>query len=136
MLDLTADGRADSVRLDAAGASPDSLGITLTVIVDGTQRFRERWESSYELALLDSAARAGGGIGDTLRGRLDRVLASVTVRRVDAPSVELMAEDSVMLAGIVPMPPEVISFSYGYETTIRLVWDSAHHRFVPLWSCC
>jgi len=29
-LDLTGDGRADSVRLDAAGARPDSLRITLS----------------------------------------------------------------------------------------------------------
>ena len=136
MLDVTGDGRADSVRLEAAGARVDSLDITLTFLVDGTSRFRERWGSSYELALVDSAVRAGPAAGDTLRARLDSVLASVTVRPIDAPSVHLMAEDSAALAGIVPTPTQVISFSYGYETTARLVWDAARHRFVPLWSCC
>src|SRR5687768_10469012 len=57
-LDLTGDGQADSVRLEAVGARPDSLRLTLSLVVDGLEKHREAWGSSYELALLDSADRA------------------------------------------------------------------------------
>src|SRR5688572_18861140 len=53
-LDLTGDGRADSVRLEALGSRPDSLRITLSLLVEGVEKHREAWGSSYELALLDS----------------------------------------------------------------------------------
>ena len=136
VLDLTGDGRPDSVRLEATGARPDSLDIALVLIVDGREAHRERWGSSYELALLDSAARARPRVDSVLRARLDSVLESVTVERLDAPGVRLMAEDNAVLVGIDPRPTERVSFSYGYESTTRLVWDAPRERFVRLWSCC
>ena len=54
----------------------------------------------------------------------------------DAPGVRLMAEDSAILSGVEPRPTHRISFAYGYETTVRLVWDAPRQRFVRLWSCC
>lgn len=135
-LDLTGDGRADSVRLDAVGARPDSLRITLALIVDGAVRHREEWGSSYELALTDSSRRGRPREDARLRARLDSVLMSVVVQRLDAPGVRLMAEDSAILAGLEPRPTHRISFSYGYETTVRLAWDAPRRRFVRLWSCC
>ena len=71
-----------------------------------------------------------------LRVQLDSVLSGVLVQRLDAPGVRLMAEDSAILAGLAPRPTHRISFSYGYETTVRLVWDAPRQRFVRLWSCC
>ena len=136
MLDLTGDRQADSVRLDAFGARLDSLRITLSIVVDGEVKHREGWSSSYELALLDSAARVHPSVDAFLRAKLDTVLASVTVQRLDAPGVKLMAEDSAVLARLVPRPTHRVSFSYGYETTVRLVWDAPRKRFVRLWSCC
>jgi hypothetical protein len=135
-LDLTGDGQADTVRLEALGARPDTLGITLSFVVDGEEKHRERWGSSYELALLDSVDRVGSRVDELLRAQLDSVLASVVVRRLDAPGVQLMTEDSVVLAEINPKPTHRVSFSYGYETTARLVWDAPRERFVRLWSCC
>ena len=135
-LDLTGDGQADSVRLEASGARPDSLEITLSFLVDGEEKHRERWGSSYELALLDSAARLRPGVDVVLRAQLDSVLASVVVQRLDAPGVKLMAEDTVALARLDPRPTHRVSFAYGYETTTRLVWDAPRERFVRLWSCC
>ena len=129
-LDLTGDGQADSVRLEAVGTRPDSLRVTLSLLVGGVEKHREAWGSSYELALLDSATR---GI---VRAKLDSVLASVVVERLDAAGVRLMAEDSAALAGLEPRPTHRVSFSYGYETTVRLVWDAPRERFVRLWSCC
>ena len=135
-LDLTADGQADTVRLEAHGARPDSLDITLSFIVDGAERHREQWGSSYELAMLDSAARVPPRIDTVLRAQLDSVLASVVVQRLDAPGVQLMAEDTAVLARLDPRPTHRVSFSYGYETTARLVWDAPRRQFVRLWSCC
>jgi hypothetical protein len=135
-LDLTGDGEADSVRLEAMGARPDSLAVTLSVVVDGEEKHREEWGSSYELALLDSAARVRRRVDVVLRAQLDSVLASVVVQRLDAPGVRLMAEDRAVLAGLDPRPTHRVSFSYGYETTTRLVWDAPRKRFVRLWSCC
>ena len=135
-LDLTGDGRADSVRLDALGAKPDSLHITLALIVGGAVKHRESWGSSYELALADSSLRSRPQVDALLRARLDSVLSGVVVQRLDAPGVRLMAEDSAILAGLQPRPTHRISFSYGYETTVRLTWDAPRQRFVRLWSCC
>lgn len=135
-LDLTSDGQPDSVRLEAVGARQDSLALSLSLIVDGSERHREEWSSSYELALLDSATRVGVHVDTILRNRLDRVLASVVVEPLDAPGVRLMKEDSVVLAELIPPPTQRISFAYGYETTVRLVWDAPRGRFVRLWSCC
>ncbi|MHB1224609.1 MAG: hypothetical protein ACYC2G_11300 [Gemmatimonadaceae bacterium] len=135
-LDLTGDGRPDSVRLEAHGGRTDSLDIILTLVVEGAEAHRERWGSSYELALLDPAVRLGPDAGEILRAQLDSALASVVVRRLDAPSVRLMAEDSSVLDSLPTRPTQLISFSYGYETTIRLVWDAPRERFVRLWSCC
>jgi hypothetical protein len=135
-LDLTGDGQADSVRLEAVGERPDSLDITLSFVVDGEEKHREQWGSSYELALLDSATRVRPRLDVVMRAQLDSVLASVVVQRLDAPGVQLMQEDTAVLAELDPRPTHRVSFSYGYETTARLVWDAPRERFVRLWSCC
>jgi hypothetical protein len=135
-LDLTGDGQVDSVRLEAVAARPDSLRITLSLLVNGHEKHREAWGSSYELALLDSAARASSRIDAVVRAKLDSVLESVVVQRLDAPGVRLMAEDSTAVAALEPRPAHRVSYSYGYETTVRLVWDAPGERFVRLWSCC
>ena len=135
-IDLTGDGQADSVRLEAVGARPDSLRITLALIVDGVAKHREVWGSGYELALTDSARGRGPSVEALLRARLDSVLSGVVVQRLDDPGVRTMAEDDAILADLEPRPTHRISFSYGYETTVRLVWDATGRRFVRLWSCC
>ncbi|HEU5186616.1 MAG TPA: hypothetical protein VFU01_18735 [Gemmatimonadaceae bacterium] len=135
-LDLTGDGQLDSVRLDAMGTRPDSLRITLLLIVDGVVQHREQWGSRYELALVDTSRRGRVQVAALLRARLDSVLSSVGVERLDAPGVRLLAEDSAILSGLAPPPTHRISFAYGYETTVRLVWDAPRQRFVRLWSCC
>ena len=135
-LDLTGDGRADVVRLAATGERPDSLRISLLLFVAGEEKHREEWGSSYELALVDSASRRSPRVDAVLRARLDSVLASVTAQPLGALGTRLMAEDSALLAGLEPRPTQRISFAYGYESTVRLVWDAPRTRFVRLWSCC
>ncbi len=135
-LDLNGDGRSDSVRLEARGESPDSMKVSLVILVDGKEAHREAWGGSYELEMVDSAVRQARGAESILRAKLDSVLASVTVRALDAPATRLMLEDSAVLKGLDPRPTELVSFSYGFESTARLVWDATRRRFVPLWSCC
>lgn len=135
-LDLTGDGELDSIRLDAVGMRPDSLRITLVILVGGAVKHREEWGSSYELALMDTSRLSRPQVAVLLRGQLDSVLSSVRVERLDAPGVRLIAEDSAILNGLEPPPTHRISFAYGYETTVRLVWDAPRQRFVRLWSCC
>jgi hypothetical protein len=135
-LDLTGDGQEDSVRLNAVGTRPDSLRITLMLIVGGAVRHREGWGSSYELALMDASRGGRPQEAAVLRAQLDSVLSSVRVQPLDAPGVRLLAEDSAILRGLEPRPTHRISFAYGYETTVRLVWDAPRQRFVRLWSCC
>ena len=135
-LDLTGDGRADSVHLEARGERPDSMRIALSFCVAGDEKHREEWGSGYELALIDSTAPRSPGVEEVLRSKLDSVLASVIVQPFDAPGVRLMAEDSAVLAGLDPRPTRRVSFSYGYESTTRLAWDAPRSRFVRLWSCC
>ena len=120
------------MHLEAVGTRVDSLHITLTLIVAREVKHRETWGSSYQLALADSAARTDA----FQRAQLDSVLESVVVEPLDAPNVRLMAEDRAVLAGLEPRPSHRISFAYGYETTVRLVWDAPRARFVRLWSCC
>jgi hypothetical protein len=135
-LDLTGDSRTDSARLEAVGSQPDSLRITLVLVVGGTVKHREQWGSSDELTLVDSAFTNGPQADSFLRLQLDSVLSSVRLQRFDAPGVRLMAEDSATLARLDPRPTHRVSFSYGYETTVRLAWDAPRQRFVRLWSCC
>jgi hypothetical protein len=135
-LDLTGDDQADSLRLDAVGTRPDRLRITLLLIVRGAVKHREEWGSSYELALMDTSRRGRPQVAALLRAQLDSVLSSVRVERLDAPGVRLLAEDSAILSRLEPPPTHRISFAYGYETTVRLVWDAPRQRFVRLWSCC
>ena len=135
-LDLTGDGQADSVDLVALGARPDSLRITLSMLVEGEEKYREEWGSSYELALVDSASRLRPRVDTILRAALDSVLASVVVQRLGTPNHPIMAEDRAAFAELEPRPTHVVMFSYGYETTIRLVWDAQRRRFVRLFSCC
>jgi len=135
-LDLTGDGQADSARLEAYGTRPDSLRIVLRLLVDGQEKHREAWGSSYELALVDSTVRGQPQLAEVLSARLDTVLARVEVERLDAPGVRLMAEDSAVLTSLVPRPKYRVSIAYGYETTVHLVWDAPRQRFVRLWSCC
>ena len=135
-LDLTGDGIADSIRLEARGVRTDSLRIALRLLVDGAEAHREEWGSSYELALVDSAIRTGPQADSVLRARLDSVLGSVRVQRFGSPGARPMLEDSAALRGLDPRPTHQVSFSYGYESTARLVWDAPRRRFVQLWSCC
>jgi hypothetical protein len=124
------------VHIEAHGTLPDSARVILAIFVDGVEKHREEWGSSYELALVDSAARALPRAESVLRAKLDTVLESVSLRRIGAADMRLMAEDSAPLSRLSRRPDHGVSFSYGYETMVRLAWDAAREQYVRLWSCC
>jgi hypothetical protein len=105
-------------------------------LVNGAEKHREEWGSSYELEFRDAAARRGAQVEAFLRARLDTVLASVSVEPLEGRTPGLMAEDSAILKDISPWPKERIIFSYGFESQPNLFWDAPRSRFVRLWSCC
>jgi hypothetical protein len=111
VLDLTGDGRRDSVHIEAHGTLPDSARVILAIFVDGVEKHREEWGSSYELALVDSAARALPRAETVLRAKLDTVLESVSLRRIGAADMRLMAEDSAPLSRLSGQPGHGVSFS-------------------------
>ena len=133
-LDFTGDGVADSVHLEAAGRSVDSLRIALTFVSGGVKRGGVEWASEYELVIpaapTDDAARA-----EHLRKRLDRVIASVQVEPFDPTSYTTMAQevDSAILRD---PPTSQITFGFGYETRVVLAWDPVAERLRVLHSCC
>ena len=135
-LDLTGDDVPDTIRLEARGARIDSLRITMTITVNGEVKHSEWWGSRYELAMLDSAERRSPIVERRLRASLDSTVAGIAVRPLGTAGARLMAEDSAILSDITPDPARIVTFSYGYETTVRLAWDAPRERFVRLWSCC
>ncbi len=134
-LDLTGDGRPDTVTLRADGPSSDSLVITLSLSVGAQERWHEEWRSSY--MLIDPPEFPNGEISRSayIRQGLMRTLESVIVRPFDSTIYVWMAEsiDSI----IVQQPPaQEISLRYGYETTLMLFWDPKTLGFRLLWRCC
>lgn len=133
-LDFTGDGQPDTVELRATGRSPDSLRIVLAFRSAGELFWREEWASEYELVdpppLADGTARAG-----YVRSRLERALASIEVEPFDQGTYESLANpvDSVLLR---EPPAHQISYAYGYETTVALVWDPINRELRLLHACC
>ena len=119
----------------AEGPSYDSLRITLLFIVDGRERWREKWTSAWFRVepfpdSMSQTARAAA-----IRARLEATLSSVTVEPFDVNAYKGMAgmADSALLHH---PPAEQIGFEYGYESHVVLRWDAAAGVFRRLWGCC
>jgi hypothetical protein len=133
-IDFTGDGVPDTVRLRALGRAADSLRIALTFWSAGAERWREEWASEYELVAppgpADEAERSA-----FVRKRLDRALSSVEVEPFNAGSYTTMA-DPVDSAVLRQPPAHQVSFAYGFETTVVLVWDRLAGKLRRLYACC
>jgi hypothetical protein len=106
----------------------------LTFRSGGELFWREEWASEYELVdpppLADSAARAV-----YVRSRLERALASVEIEPFDRGAYATMA-DPVDSAVLRQPPLRQISYAYGFETTVALVWDPFNRELRLLHACC
>lgn len=58
------------------------------------------------------------------------------VRALFIPVMGLLMADTTVLGRVNPVPAEQVSFNYGYETSVVLIWDRVSRMLVPLWSCC
>jgi hypothetical protein len=134
--DLNGDARPDSAVLSARGRRPDSLSVALVFFVSGREVYREEWESDYELIDLELPERTPKRLAAYVRTRFDRTLAGLTVEPLDTAEARLMADDPDVLSQVTPLPRTQLSFSYGYESTIVLIWDARRRKFVLLWGCC
>ncbi len=134
-IDLTGDGRFDTVRVWADGPSSDSLKIALSLIVDGRERWREDWASDYMLIDPSEVPEGEESRREYIRRDLLRTVASVSVQPFDPTSYMYMANqvDSTLVQD---PPAREILFSYGYETTVVLMWDEDTEAFRLLWTCC
>lgn len=135
-VDLNGDRRLDRVVLTARGHRSDSLDVEIAFFVGDRQVHGEGWSSDYELVDVEPTVLAEPRRGEYVRTRLDRALNSVTVGPIDTATYLLMGEDTTVLGRVNPVPAEQVSFNYGYETSVVLVWDRASRMLVPLWICC
>lgn len=83
LLDVTGDGRPDTLDLQARGRSSDSSVFTFRVIVDGTVAFTDSWSSAYELVDPPPEAATLAGRDSLLRASLDTTLSRIRVRPTD-----------------------------------------------------
>ena len=135
-LDLTADGTLDSVTVEARGTRSDSLRLRLTFVVDGRPLFVQEWDAEYQLAMADSAQRHPPGSDREMRTALSRILADVRLSPLDTSFIADFPGDTLALAMARRGPVPSIRVSYGYETTVVVVWDPVAGRFLVAHACC
>ncbi len=137
--DLTDDGVADSAVLTATGDRPDSSDVRLTLFVDGRPAHEEEWNTSYELIDRADSLRTASDQMRFLRARFADVLSGFKLSPLDIDRLAVVrdtVEVRTQLDSIVPLPKRQLDLSYGYETSMALVWDASRHRFVPIFICC
>jgi hypothetical protein len=134
-IDLTGDGRPDTIIVRADGPSSDRLLVTLSFRVDGAERWREQWHSDYMLIDPPEFPEGEPGRAAYIRRGLRRTLEGVSVKPFDSANYGQMA-DSVDSTIIRQPPREQILLGYGYETTLAVAWDPVSKSFRHLWACC
>ena len=131
VLDLTGDGRPDSIILAANGRRSDSLVIVLVLLVDGREAYRLTWPSGDELVDPQLPDTTQTSVDAYVRRRLGQILRGVRTEPLDTASL-LELGDSAALRGLQPLPTQDVVFAYGYESTLWLGWDARAKRFVEL----
>ncbi len=131
-LDLTDDGRPDSIVMTAYGRRGDSLLIVLVFLVNGREAYRFTWPSAYELVDPDLPDTMQATVDAYIRDRLRYVLARITIEPLDTASLRETHLSSFAVRSLRPLPAHEVVFSYGYESTLFLAWDSRTKRFVEL----
>ncbi len=136
LIDLNNDNKLDTVIIQADGPSSDNLSITLSFIVDGKEVWDERWNSNYELVDPPDFEKDKVNRDNYIRLALQKTLSGISIDTFCMSDYLGMARSSIDTS-IVNHPPKFqLSFSYGYESTIVLYWDSTACVFRKLWDCC
>jgi hypothetical protein len=164
LLDVTGDGRPDSLDLQARGRSSDSSVFTFRVIVDGKVAFTDSWSSAYELVDPPPEAATPAGRDSLLRASLDTTLSRIRLRPIDPSdwsgpwsaagddclgdprdcvALELRRRGALDTAAVLRIAtdmrrPDAVQFTlgYGYETTLNLAWSPSAQEVFVVYSCC
>ncbi len=130
-LDLTGDGRSDSIILTANGRRSDSLVVVLVFLVDGREAYRLAWPSGYELVDPQLPDTTQASVNAYVRRRLGQILLGVRTEPLEPASLLEFGDPSALRA-LQPLPAQDVVFAYGYESTLWLGWDARAKRFVEL----
>ena len=122
----------DSIAIEAFGKQLDTLLFRATITSGGKMTFVREWYSGYELIDEDSVRADPVALAAYLRMRIDTEVAGAKVGPLDTNELMLMA-DSAKIAALHDPPHEVVYLSYGYESTIALIWDKKRRSFDVLW---
>jgi len=117
--------------MTAYGRRGDSLLIVLVFLVNGREAYRFTWPSAYELVDPDLPDTMQATVDAYIRDRLRYVLARISIEPLDAASLRETHLSSAVRS-LRPLPAHEVVFSYGYESTLFLAWDSRTKRFVEL----
>ena len=135
-LDLTNDGLADSVIVEARGTRSDSLRFRLRVIARGAAEFTQEWDSKYELMGADAAHQHPPASDAYVRDKVARTIDGIAVAPLDTLPMRDFGGDTVVLRMARRGPVPAFTVAYGYETSMKVVWDQASRRFRVAYSCC
>lgn len=133
--DVTGANPQDSVVLTATGPRGNRLAITMTFFAGGAPVYRQRWTGEDELYEHDDVRRSAARLDRFLRTRLDTVLTLLHREPINVEQADHMG-DVAMLRRIRPRPTHSIVLSFGYETSVFLVWDPQKRRLAVFMECC
>jgi hypothetical protein len=137
-IDLTGANSRDSVVLVAHGTRPESLLVTLTFYVGGSVAHEEKWRSDYEMVDLDVADTVPRGVTRFMQASFDSIIGWVKRERLDTVAREdlRLMGDSLALKSLPQRPTHWVTFGYGYETAVFMVWYAQRRRLVVVMTCC
>jgi hypothetical protein len=158
-LDLTGDGTPDQLILRARGTRPDSLIVRLLAVVDGKSITLDAWASEYELieppfprdtvpSVVGEYLRASfRETVDSARLQLDSLTPQYFDERgsdcgLDFPGClrAALGSDSGRInefqGQLTGRKFHLLSYNYGYETSITVFWFAPLKRFLGIYECC
>jgi hypothetical protein len=135
-MELAGTAEPDSVVLSAYGDPGDSLVMRMDFFVDGEGAFRRSWWSASELIDQDSVRADPELLRSYLVSKFDRELRSVAQQPIDLEAIRTRSFEPELIEQIQPPPQSQVTFGYGSEISVTLVFDPAAHRFIVSWECC
>jgi hypothetical protein len=89
VIDLTGDANPDTARLEAVGATVDSLQVVFTIRSGGNTVYRNSWSSTYALsAISEEGSRSIPHPDSALRGQLRGFLSKLKMEPLDRKELQ------------------------------------------------
>jgi hypothetical protein len=135
VVELTQDGRPDTLRVRAFGVRSDKLSILFSITTDRQTLHRTPWGSSYELIDTSLPSDASPEERDYyVRERLAMVIASMRVAALDSGVIAPLWDylPAEVVHDLLRRHPPTLTFFYGYESHEVLVWSQCSGTFIVL----